>query len=144
MKKQNSVRCWAKRMFCLLALTATAVLTLPSCEKEPEQIQQHDEEIYYYYDNNNNPKWSVDTLSKYAADKTVRNVYITVAPGEVFTNLTSDDISFSRRGLQNAMSISSKNKGRGNFVFVPGRCTYGDSLDFVAMGFTINQQNVSH
>ncbi len=126
-----------KKYWKSLVFALPLVLLLPtSCDKE-----QHDEEILYYENNNNNPKWNLNTLNKYAADKTDRNVYITVAPGEIFTNLTSDDISFCRRELQNAMNISSKNKGRGNFVFVPGRCMYGDSLDFVTMGFTVNQQN---
>lgn len=138
MKNKNLLTIWAKRAIPALALAAVAVLTLPSCEKE---IEQHDEEILYYYNNNNNPKWNMETLNKYAADKTVRNVYITIAPGEIFTGLTSDNISFRRRGLQKAMNVSPKFHGRGNFVFTPGRCVYGDSLDFVAMGFTVNQQN---
>ncbi|MDE6515654.1 MAG: hypothetical protein K2L03_06420 [Bacteroidales bacterium] len=135
MKKQNLLTIWAKRAIPALALAA---MVLPACEKP---VEQHDEVILYYYNNNNNPKWNMETLNKYAADKTVRNVYITVAPGEKFTSLTSDDISFTRRELQNAMNVSQKNKGTGNFLFTPGRCLYGDSLDFVAMGFTVNQQN---
>lgn len=138
MKKRNLLTVWAKRAIPALALAGTAGLTLPSCEKEP--IEQHDE-VIYYYSNNNNPKWKIDTLNRYAADKCVRNVYITVAPGEKFTALSSNSISSRRRDLQQVMDISSKFSGRGNFEFMPGACTRGDSLDFVAMGFTINKQN---
>ena len=135
MKNKNLLTLWAKRAVPALALAA---MVLPACENP---VEQHDEEILYYENNNHNPKWNMETLNKYAADKTVRNIYITVAPGEVFTNLTSDDISFRRRGLQNAMNVSPKCHGRGNFIFVPGLCLYGDSLDIIAMGFTVNQQN---
>ncbi|MDE6515856.1 MAG: hypothetical protein K2L03_07450, partial [Bacteroidales bacterium] len=129
MKNKNLLTLWAK---CAVPALALAAMVLPACEKP---VEQHDEEILYYYDNNN-PKWNMETLNKYAADKTVRNIYIAVAPGEVFTSLASDNISFRRRELQNAMNVSPKCHGRGNFEFTPGCCTYGDSLDFVAMGFT--------
>ena len=77
MKTQNLLTIWAKRALCLLALAATAGLTLPACDKEPEQttVQQYDEEILYYYDNSDNPKWNQDTVRKYDADKNVRYIY---------------------------------------------------------------------
>ena len=67
--------------------------------------------------------------------------YITVAPGETFLGLGPNNISTTRRVLQMAMNESSKCHGRGNFEFTPGVCTRGDSLDLVAMGFTVNKQN---
>ncbi|MCM1169281.1 MAG: hypothetical protein NC324_05025 [Bacteroides sp.] len=139
MKNLNLLTIWAKRAFFALALTSTAGLMLPACDKEP--IEQHDEEILYYTNNNNNPKWKRDTINKYVTDKHVRYIYITVAPSEIFQYFNSDNISDSRRELQTVMDISSKCRGKGNFDFTPGVCTYGDSLDLVAMGFTINQQN---
>lgn len=75
MKKQNLLTIWAKRAIPALALAGVAGLTLPSCDKEPEQIQQHDEEILYYYNNNNNLRYSPDTVNKYVADKSVRHIY---------------------------------------------------------------------
>lgn len=129
---------WAKRAVLALALAATAGVMLPSCEKE---IEQHDEVIWYYYNNNENPQWKLDTLNKYVADKHVRRIYITVAPWETFKYCNVDNISSKRRELQDVMDFSAKFSGRGNFDFKPGVCTYGDSLDFLAMGFTINQQN---
>ncbi|MCM1169285.1 MAG: hypothetical protein NC324_05045 [Bacteroides sp.] len=139
MKKRNLLMIWAKRAFFGLALAGTAGLMLPACEKEP--IEQHDEEILYYKNNNNNPKWKIDTVNKYVADKHVRYIYITVAPSETFQYCNSDNISAQRRDLQEIMAISSKCRGRGDFDFKPGVYTFGDSLDFVKMGFTINQQN---
>lgn len=68
-------------------------------------------------------------------------IYITVVPGEEFTNLGANNISYLRLFLENKMNISSKIHGRGNFEFKPGKCTYGDSLGIVKMGFTINKQN---
>ena len=68
-------------------------------------------------------------------------IYIAVAPGEKFTNYGPNNISRLRLFLENKMDISSKISGRGNFEFKPGVCTYGDSLDIVKMGFTVNQQN---
>ena len=138
MKKQNLLTIWAKRAVPALAFAGVAGLTLPSCEKE---IEQHDEVIWFYATNNNNPRFGPDTIQKYAADKHVRNIYITVAPGETFTHLSSSLISVRRLDLQMAMDESPKCHGRGNFVFTPGECTYGDSLDFVKMGFIINKQN---
>ena len=136
MKKQNLLTIWAKRAVPALALAA---MVLPACKKEPDQIQQHDEEILYYTNNNENPKWKRDTINKYASDKSVRCIYI--VPAESFIYFNSDNISASRRELQKVMDISSKCRGRGNFEFTSGVCTYGDSLDLVAMGFTVNQHN---
>ena len=56
-------------------------------------------------------------------------------------SLSSSSISVRRLELQMAIDESFKCKGRGNFNFKPGMCTYGDSLDLVKMGFTINKQN---
>ena len=67
--------------------------------------------------------------------------YITIAPGVEFTHFKSTDIAFNRRELQFVMKDSPKCRGRGNFVFAPGVCLRADSLDFVDMGFTVNQQN---
>ena len=145
MKRTNHPTIWAKRALCLLALAATASLILPACDKnkiDEEPIVQHDEVIYYYYNNNYNLRYSPDTVHKYDADERVRYIYITVKDGEKFTSCQSDHISFHRREIQFAMKESSKCRGRGNFMFEPGQCTYGDSLDFVAMGFTVNQQNL--
>ena len=136
--KKNVLTVWAKRALPALALAGVAGLTLPSCEKEPEK---HDVNVPFYYDNTNNKELEDASLRKYAADKSVRNIYITVVPGEDFTNLASDNISRLRLFVKNKMDISSKNQGRGNFAFAPGVCTYGDSIDIVKMGFTINQQN---
>lgn len=130
---------WAKRAVLTLALAATAGVMLPSCEKD--KIQQHDEVIWFYSNNLDNLRFGPDTIQKYAADKHVRYIYITVAPGEKFTSFSSSNISACRRELQMAMSESPKCHGRGNFEFEPGFCNRGDSLDFVAMGFTVNQQN---
>ena len=139
--KKNLLTIWVKRAVPALALAGVAGLTLPSCEKEPEQIKQHDEEIFYYSDNNNNPRLNLDTIRSYANSEKVRFIYITVANGKQFISWNSNGISSIRYELQLVKDISSKVKGRGNFEFTPGVCTYGDSLDFVAMGFTINQQN---
>ena len=57
------------------------------------------------------------------------------------TWFNKDNIAASRRELQSVMKVSNKIAGRGNFEFKPGVCTYADSLDFVAMGFTVNKQN---
>lgn len=136
MKKQNLLTIWAKRAIPALALAA---MLLPACEKP---VEQHDVTIPYYNNNNGNTEYLDDNIIRgYANDKLVRNIYITVMPGEIFTNLVSDDISARRRVIQGKMAISPKIRGRGNFVFTPGDCMYGDSLDFVAMGFTVNKQN---
>ena len=131
---------WITRILCLSILITSVVLISQSCEKEND-IEQHDAVIWYYYINNNNPQWKRDTLNKYAADKHIRNIYITIAPGESFENAGTGAISARRYDLQNAMNISPKFSGRGNFDFTPGVCAYGDSMDLVKMGFTINQQN---
>ena len=144
MKTQNLLTVWAKRALCLLALAATAGLMLPACDKnkiDEEPFEQYDEEIYYYHNNNDNPKWHVDTIRKYASDKYIRYIYITIAPGETFTHLDSYEIAWHRRQLQFAMKETPKCRGRGNFEFTPGCCLTPDSLDFVDMGFTVNQQN---
>lgn len=139
MNKKNLLTIWARRAIPALALAATAGVMLPSCEKEP--IQQHDAVIYYYYNNNENPQWKLDTLNKHMADKHVRNIYITVAPGETFKYCNADDISSIRVELRDVMDFSPKFSGRGNFDFKPGVCTYGDSVDLIKMGFSINKQN---
>ena len=131
---------WITRIFCLSILITSVVLISQSCEKE-NNIEQHDAVIWYYYINNNNPQWKRDTLNKYAGDKHIRNVYITIAPGESFKNTSTYGASAMRYELQAAMNISPKFSGRGNFDFTPGVCAYGDSMDLVKMGFTINQQN---
>ncbi len=114
-----------------------ALLLPTSCDKE-----QHDVTIPFYQNNNGNTEFLDDNIIRgYANDKSVRCIYITVMPGEVFTNWIPDDISIGRLLIANKMAISPKIHGRGNFEFKPGYCTYGDSLDFVKMGFTINQQN---
>lgn len=138
MNKQNLLTIWAKRAIPALALAAVAVLTLPSCEKE---IEQHDVIIPYYKDNNNNLEIRDEKIQAYAADKQVRNIFITVMPEEIFTDWWSGYISKARSRLSETMSLSPKIRGRGNFEFKPGECMPGDSLDFVKMGFTVNQQN---
>lgn len=128
---------WAKRAIPALALAATAGVMLPSCEKE-----KHDVTIPFYNDNNENTELLDDNIIRgYANDKQVRNIFITIMPGEIFTNWASGDISAIRSALSKKMAISPKIRGRGNFEFRPGYCMYGDSMDFVAMGFTVNQQN---
>ena len=131
---------WITRIFCLSILITSIILISQSCEKEND-IEQHDAVIWYYYINKNNPQWKTDTLNKYAADKHIRNIYITVAPGESFKNASTENISALRYDIQDVMNISPKFSGRGNFDFTPGVCAYGDSMDLVKMGFTINQQN---
>ena len=131
---------WITRIFCLSILLTSVVLISQSCEKEND-IERHDMVVWYYYFNNDNPQWKWDTLTRYAADKHIRNIYITIAPGESFKSISTEGISARRYDLQDVMSISPKFSGRGNFDFTPGVCLYGDSMDLVKMGFTINQQN---
>ena len=135
MKKQNLLTIWAKRAIPALALVT---MLLPACEKP---VEQHDVNVPFYHDNTNNKELEDASLRNYAADKSVRNIYITVVPGETFTNLGPNNISYLRLFLEGKMDISSKNQGRGNFEFIPGTCTYGDSLGIIKMGFTINKQN---
>lgn len=134
--KRNLLILWAKRVIPALAL---AMVTLAACDKE-----KHDVTILYYNDNRGNTEYlDNDIIRGYANDKLVCNIYITIAPGEIFTNWTTDVISEKRLRLAEKMAISPKIHGRGNFEFKLGYCMPGDSLDFVVMGFTINQQNVS-
>ncbi len=125
--------------WAFLALPLALLLPV-SCDKEP--IEQHDEVIYYYNNNNNNLRFSIDTLQKYASDKKVRNIYITIAPGETFKALTSSTVNVRKIELQLAKRIAPRKVvGRGNFIFTSGECAYVDSLDLVSLGFSVNQQN---
>lgn len=125
---------WTKRIVLVLAVTAGVML--PSCEKE-----KYDVNVPFYYDNTDNKELEDESLRNYASDKYVRNIWIYIVPGEKFTDLAADNISRLRLILSGKMDISPKVRGRGNLIFRPGACTYGDSLDFVKMGFTVNQQN---
>lgn len=95
--------------------------------------------IPFYGNNNYNLEWSIESLSNYAAHECVRNIFITIAPGEKFTSLTTEDKPFLRYKMDAVMAISPKISGQGNFVFAPGDCAYGDSSRFVEIGFTVNQ-----
>ena len=111
-----------------------------SCGKEMDDSDKLDVTIPFYYDNDYNLEWSIESLSNYAAHECVRNIFIAIVPGEKFTNLATGNISILRRKMDAVMAISPKISGRGNFVFSPGNCAYGESLRFVEIGFTVNQQ----
>ncbi len=134
MERTSHLTIWAKRAIHALALAGMA---LTACDKE-----QHDVTIPFYNNNNGNTEYLDDNVIRnYANDKLVRSIYITIMSGEIFTNWTTDVISEKRLRLADKIAISPKIHGRGNFVFRPGYCMPGDSLDFVRMGFTVNQQN---
>lgn len=117
-------------------------LALLSCEKEMDDSDKLDVVIPYYNNNNYNPELlTEDILRDYAMKDCVRHIYITIMPGEKFTNLSTGTISLKRSALAKRMAISPKISGRGNFVFSPGNCAVEDSLALVEMGFTINQQD---
>lgn len=83
-----------------------------------------------------------DSLRKCAAHPYVRRIFIAIPYNfeQDFKKLGSRRISRICSELSGKMAISPKISGRGNFRFRPGVCPENDSLSFLAMGFTINQQ----
>ena len=137
MKKQNSVRRWAKRTFCLLALTATAVLTLPSCDKEPKEEpyrEPYEKELFFKEGNYDSIQPAV--LKKFADDKACTHIYMHVMDDN---NFTVYEPRVVRNFLQERINVSSKISGRGDFWFNDG-IDKADSLWFVNNGWTVNKR----
>ena len=120
-------------MFCLLALTATAVLTLPSCKPEPYR-EPYEKELFF----NRGAYDSIrpEILKYFARDNACTHIYMHVVDDNNFGNATPSEI---RSYLQERINISSKIAGRGDFNFKPGMAKE-DSLWFVNNGWTVNKR----
>ena len=82
-----------------------------------------------------------ETLQNYAADKSVRTIYL--IPVESWTNATHPNITYLRNNfLQPRLNISKKIRGRGDFNFKLGEASKvpEDSLWYVQNGWTINKK----
>lgn len=144
MKTQNSVSRWAKGTFCLLALAATAVLTLPSCDKEPEEKAPvyrapYEKELRFnHYDIDS---IEMPIVQKFARDTACKHIYLTVTDDNNFTGVPTNNISILRNSLNDRIQLApNKISGRGDFCFTYGAASLADSIWFVQNGWTINQR----
>ena len=144
MKKQNSVRRWAKRTFCLLALTSTAVLTLPSCDKEPAEkapVYRAPYEKELRFNDVSADSIKMPIVQKFARDTACKHIYLTVTDDNNFTGIATNNISILRNSLNNRIQLApNKISGRGDFCFTYGAASPADSIWFVQNGWTINQR----
>ncbi len=126
------------------------VLGWTSCEKIKDS-EKVDIIVPYYiisdgvsgYDDYRHSKaMTDDSLRNCAAHPYVRRIFIAIPFNfeQDFKKLGSRRISRMCSELSGKMAISPKISGRGNFRFRPGVCSENDSLSFLAMGFTVNQQ----
>ena len=110
---------------------------LPGCKKEE---QKHDVELNWcmrYYE-----EIRTENVQRYLDDPTVNNVYLKLINGGYFPVSGSINISNLHNSLSPIMELDPvRVRGRGNFVFIPGKCSEEDSLWFVAKGWTVNIQN---
>ena len=149
MKKKNVLSHWSQ---CLLGVAVLALgLAGTSCEKikDDEMVDiivpyyLKDSSVYGRLEDHRHTKaMSDDSLRNCAAHPYVRRIYIAIPfPYEQYFLYSSrGDIFQMSLQLSKKMAISPKITGRGNFRFEPGVCSEKDSLSFISMGFTVNQE----
>lgn len=132
----------------IIGLAGTTMFT--SCAKtetreEPPTIQpeipivQRDS-IFTFSFQNAEKALNMDTLKKYANDKTIGTIYL--VPTGHWNVLGTTNIKFMRDNfLQPRIELSKKMRGRGDFDFQLGAASMApaDSLWYVENGWTINK-----
>ncbi len=82
----------------------------------------------------------MDTINKYINDKYVDSIFLVLNKGFTFGSCSQNTINAYRKSLQKRTDLSSRVRGRGDFVFHAGRILPDDSLYFVSKGWTVNNR----
>ena len=97
-------------------------------------------DIELTFTKNQSDNVSIDKLSSYTADQTIRTIYI--VPVGNWDGCASYNVTYLRNNfLQPRLDISKKIRGKGDFNFGVGEASKvpEDSLWYVANGWTINK-----
>lgn len=143
MKRTNSPAIWAKRALCLLALAATAGLTLPACDKEPdttatsEPVYRAPYEKELFFDTYDADSIKVPVVQKYADDTACKKIYLTTKPYCDLSGGPDYMIGWRELLLEPALAVSPKVTGRGDIYIMkgPNQIYYDDSIWFVQNGW---------
>lgn len=122
-----------KKIIPMLGIAAAPFLA--SCSKDDEP-QRDVELVFSKYDSD---AVSIENVTKYANDPSVRTVYMKVRDNEDYTHLAQRNIHYMQEAMEERLNISPKVRGRGDFHFAPGVAAKADSLFFVRNGWTVNQ-----
>lgn len=108
----------------------------PSTEPEP---QKHSVDLKWFQDYYE--EITPENIQKNLDDPTVDTVYLALVNGGDFTNLYKENVEFMRENSLGPRIEMGKGRvrGKGNFVFYPGRVAPADSLWLVQQGWTVNQ-----
>ena len=141
MKFNQTVKYNLKRVLPILGIAGATLL--PACREhrnEPEP-QKHSVDLKWfqgYYE-----EITPENIQKNLDDPTVDTIYLALVNGGDFTNLYKENVEFMRENSLGPRIEMGKGRvrGKGNFVFYPGRVAPADSLWLVQQGWTVNQQN---
>ena len=141
MNFNKTVKYNLKRVLPILGIAGATLL--PACREhrnEPEP-QKHSVDLKWfqgYYE-----EITPENIQKNLDDPTVDTIYLALVNGGDFTNLYKENVEFMRENSLGPRIEMGKGRvrGKGNFVFYPGRVAPADSLWLVQQGWTVNQQN---
>ena len=139
MKFNQTVKYNLKRVLPILGIAGATLL--PACREhrnEPEP-QKHSVDLKWFQDYYE--EITPENIQKNLDDPTVDTVYLALVNGGDFTNLYKENVEFMRENSLGPRIEMGKGRvrGKGNFVFYPGRVAPADSLWLVQQGWTVNQ-----
>lgn len=135
----------------LFAALCCAAAAFAACDKtdEPKPDTPADEPRDTVIKHSVDLKWfwnyeeeiTPENIQKNLDDPTVDTVYLALVNGGDFRHAYENNIKFMRENFLGPRIEMGKGRvrGKGNFVFYPGRVAPADSLWLVQQGWTINQ-----